>query len=151
MWICVFYCFTECLKYIYIYIYKYMYIYVCSHFFNLLTPLLKARLYLYWYTTARDFQDNEPWVLDTSQILYSQRPEHRCHENIILISLGTVHILRKQPEGGREGVWKCWQLLTEGEGGLNLADVSKLTKNVTYLSNKNFAAVKPRTNDFPTT
>jgi hypothetical protein len=38
--------------------------YVCSHFFNPLTPLLKARFYLYLHTTARDFQSKwtmRPW------------------------------------------------------------------------------------------
>jgi hypothetical protein len=34
----------------------YIYIYVCSHFVNPLTPLFKARFYLYLHTTARDFQ-----------------------------------------------------------------------------------------------
>jgi hypothetical protein len=41
-----------------------IYIYVCSHFFNPLTPLFKARFYLYLHTTARDFQSKwtvGPW------------------------------------------------------------------------------------------
>ena len=32
------------------------YLYVCSHFFNPLTPLFKARFYLYLHTTVKDFQ-----------------------------------------------------------------------------------------------
>jgi hypothetical protein len=37
------------------YIYIYIYIYICSHFFNPLAPLFKARFYPYLYTTTRDF------------------------------------------------------------------------------------------------
>jgi hypothetical protein len=46
------------------------------------------------------------------------------------ISFGTVHILRQQTEGeGFGNADACWR---RGRGGLNLADVSKLTWILTY-------------------